>query len=170
MDWGRGFFLPGGFFVLLTGLALLLLLVWAIRSWSNRPTPAAVGAGGGVRGYTANTPVIEPTPPANLSPTGTPPINTPPVNTPLHVLQMRYAKGEVSRAEYETIRQDLLADTPTGASVAIEPATAPVAAQPEPVEPPIAGDEIVTADTTDTVSSEPTAEESTPTQEKRTDG
>ena len=154
MDWGRGFFFPGGFFVLLTGLALLLLLVWAVRSWTNRPTPATVGAGGGVSGYSA-----QPTPPG-----GMPRAGTPPVNTPLHALQMRYAKGELSRAEYETIRQDLLADTPTGASPAAAPAT-----QPEGVETPVASNETAAADTTNPVSAEPTAAESTSEQEKRTD-
>ncbi|MEZ4619528.1 MAG: SHOCT domain-containing protein [Caldilineaceae bacterium] len=32
--------------------------------------------------------------------------------TPVEILQMRYAKGEVTRAEYDTIRADLLRDRP----------------------------------------------------------
>lgn len=147
MNLGRGGLFPGGLYVL--GLALLLLLIWAVRTWSSRTTPAAVGAGNRVSSYTADLPVTRPAPAAA----------TPPVDTPLHALQMRYAKGDISRAEYETIRADLLADSPISPATVAE--TTP--SQPDPVETPVVND------ATDEVPSETVHEESTIESEKRTD-
>ncbi len=42
---------------------------------------------------------------AGSSGPATPPGSSPP--TPLEILQARYARGEISREEYETIRRDL---------------------------------------------------------------
>ncbi len=113
MGMGRGFFFPGGIFALVATLALLLLLFWAFRAWSgNRQTPALAGAGA-MNLASGKTPLS--------TPTATPMTAT----TPLAVIQMRYAKGELSRAEYETMREDLQRDWPAEGVAATESTSTP---------------------------------------------
>lgn len=97
---GGGFFL-GGLMSVLWTVVIVLLVLWVTRNWSN------------LTSYARRT--------ASSFQTG----GTPASQTPLEILQTRYAKGEITREEYETIRRDL-----TG-----EPAPAPAPAS-EPVAPP----------------------------------
>ncbi|MEZ4675735.1 MAG: SHOCT domain-containing protein [Caldilineaceae bacterium] len=109
MGMGRGFFFfPGGLFTLLSLLLLIALLIWAIRVWSgSRQTPVPVGTDAGSWGTGA--PAAAPS--AIVTPVATTSATTM-AQTPVEILQMRYAKGEVTRAEYDTIRADLLRDRP----------------------------------------------------------
>ena len=118
MDMGRGFwFFPGLLWGLLPLLALILLVIWAIRGWSNnRQTPVTAGAG---QSSWQTGAAAVPTPP----PTRT---TTPVVETPLDALQMRYAKGEISRAEYDTIRQDILRDRDINSAAVVAAPEPPV--------------------------------------------
>ncbi len=70
--WGWG---VGIVFMALFWIALILLVVWAVRAASAR------------------------------SPGSHPP--APPLETPLEILQRRYARGEIGKAEYEEKRRDL---------------------------------------------------------------
>ena len=49
---------------------------------------------------------VAPTPPA-VPPAGDAPTLVSPGVTPLEVAKMRYARGEINREEFETLRQDL---------------------------------------------------------------
>jgi putative membrane protein len=80
--WGWGTMMFGGVITLVVWGALIALVVLAVRSF--------VGPNEGGARHT------EPR-------SGTPP------QTPLEILQSRYAKGEISRDEFETIRRDLQA-------------------------------------------------------------
>jgi putative membrane protein len=84
-----GFFLGGLLSVVWTAL-LVLLVLWIVRNWSG--ITAALRR-------TAST--IQSSSPA----TGA-------TQTPLEIVQTRYAKGEISREEYEAIRRDLLGEAP----------------------------------------------------------
>ncbi|MCB0108492.1 MAG: SHOCT domain-containing protein [Caldilineaceae bacterium] len=132
MDMGRGFgFFPGGLlFGLLPLLALLVLVIWAIRAWStNRQTP--VTAGGGSAWSTASSVAAPSTrPSATVSSTAV-------GEQPLDVLQMRYAKGEISRAEYDTIREDILRDRQVDTSAVATSTTVAM-----PTDEPVAGSEV----------------------------
>jgi putative membrane protein len=77
MDWGWGWMLSGGLMMLLFWAGLIVLVVLAAR-----------GLGGGGRSETSP-------PPREAR------------QTPLEIAQARYAKGEISRDEYETLRHDL---------------------------------------------------------------
>jgi len=68
--WGFGMAFMGLFWI-----AIVLLIVWLVRSISDRSS--------------------ERRPPP------------PPTETPLEILQKRYARGEINRAEFEEKRRDL---------------------------------------------------------------
>ena len=40
-----------------------------------------------------------------------PPASSAPLETPLDILKRRYASGEITKAEYDQMRQDILADS-----------------------------------------------------------
>ena len=77
IDWGWGWMFSGGLMMLLFWGTLIVLVVLAVR-----------GLGGGGRS--------EISPPHSEA-----------RQTPLEIAQARYAKGEISRDEYETLRHDL---------------------------------------------------------------
>ncbi len=85
MRGGHGGFFLGGVMSLLWTVAIVLLVLWVTRHWSSitsyfRRSTASVQANG--------------------APTVT-------SQTPLEILQVRYAKGEITREEYDTMRHDL---------------------------------------------------------------
>jgi uncharacterized membrane protein len=91
---------PGGFFLggLMTAVwaALIVLLVlWVIRNWSSPRNPITAFTRRAAAAVQASNPVAGGT------------------QTPLEILQTRYAKGEINREEYETIRRDLTGETPS---------------------------------------------------------
>ncbi len=80
-----GFFLGGLMSVLWTVLIVLAVL-WVTRNWST------------IKSYASRT--------ASSIRTSAAPVAVA-TQTPLEILQTRYAKGEVTREEYETMRRDL---------------------------------------------------------------
>ena len=82
MDWGWGWMFSGGLMMVLFWGVLIALVVLAVR-----------GLTGGASGTNRNTDV------ATTRRAAEPP--------PLEILQARYARGEISREEYETVRRDL---------------------------------------------------------------
>jgi putative membrane protein len=82
MDWGWGWMFSGGLMMVLFWGVLIALVVLAVR-----------GLTGGASSTTNDTHVG-----ATRREAGAP---------PLEILQARYARGEISREEYETIRRDL---------------------------------------------------------------
>ena len=82
MDWGWGWMFSGGLMMLLFWGVLIALVVLVVR-----------GLTGGASSTANNTDVG-----ATRREVGA---------TPLEILQARYARGEISREEYETIRRDL---------------------------------------------------------------
>ena len=91
---GGGGFLLGGLMSVLWTVLIVLAVLWVTRNWSS------------IKDYARRTA-------SSLTPSG-----SATSQAPLEILQTRYAKGEITREEYETIRRDL-----TG-----EPAPAPAAA------------------------------------------
>lgn len=89
---GPGGFLFGGLLSVLWTVVIVLAVLWVTRNWSS------------ITSYFRRT--------ATSLKSSSAPVST---QTPLEILQTRYAKGEITREEYETIRRDL-----TG-----EPAAAP---------------------------------------------
>lgn len=86
---GPGFWLGGLMDVLWTVLIVLLVL-WIVRNWSGisaklRQTTTSIQPSGG----TAS-----------------------PGQTPLEIVQTRYARGEIDRETYETMRRDLSGEAP----------------------------------------------------------
>lgn len=77
-NWGWGAMMAGGLGMLVFWGLVLGLVVWAVR-----------GFGGSNPQH----------PPSSTQPGSQP--------TALEILQARYARGEISREEYETIRRDL---------------------------------------------------------------
>ena len=76
---------PGGGLGILCALVIIGLLVYlVVMARQDRDRQAAASRTG------------DPVPPADLGPP-----------TPLEVVKMRYARGEITREEYETIRRDL---------------------------------------------------------------
>jgi uncharacterized membrane protein len=84
-----GFFLGGLLSVVWTAL-LVLLILWIVRNWA--------GISASLRRAVSSVQTSSPTPSAT--------------QTPLEILQTRYASGAISREEYETIRRDLVGETP----------------------------------------------------------
>lgn len=100
---GHGGFFLGGLMSVLWTVVIVLVVLWVTRNWSTitdkaRHTLSSLKGSGG-----AST-----------------------AQAPLEVLQLRYAKGEITREEYETVRRDLVGEP------ASTPAPAPAA---EPVTP-----------------------------------
>lgn len=90
---------PGGFF--LGGLAtafwaalIVLLVLWIVRNWSNPNNPITAFARRAADAVKSNSGAALAT------------------QTPLEIVQTRYAKGEITREEYETIRRDLTGEAP----------------------------------------------------------
>lgn len=96
---GGGGFLLGGLMSVLWTVLIVLAVLWVTRNWAS------------IKDYARRTA-------SSLTPSS----GSATSQAPLEILQTRYAKGEITREEYETIRRDL-----TG-----EPAPAP-APTPEPV-------------------------------------
>lgn len=78
----RPFFGGLGLLLMLLILGLLVYLVMQVRRGSDRTTAVATG-------------------------TDTPPADRPGLLTPAEVIRMRYARGEITREDYETMRKDL---------------------------------------------------------------
>jgi putative membrane protein len=97
MRGGPGGFFLGGLMSILWTILIVLLVLWVTRNWSSitatlrRTASSLQTSSSSVAGATSQ--------------------------SALEILQTRYAKGEINREEYETIRRDL----------AGEPATAPAA-------------------------------------------
>lgn len=97
---GGGGFLLGGLGSVVWTVLIVLAVLWVNRNWDKiksyvSSTASSIKVGGGSS-----------------------------AQAPLEILQTRYAKGEITREEYETIRRDLTGEP--------APAAAPI---PEPVAP-----------------------------------
>lgn len=97
---GHGGFFLGGLGSMLWTVLIVLAVLWVTRNWDK------------IKGYASRTASSFKSTSASVA------------QAPLEILQTRYAKGEITREEYETIRGDLMG----------EPAAAPAPA-PEPVTP-----------------------------------
>lgn len=84
MRGGHGFFLLGGLGNLLWTVLIVLVVLWIVNNWSK------------ITGWFSH---------KASALKSSAPVTT--AKTPLEVVQMRYAKGEISREEYETLRRDL---------------------------------------------------------------
>src|SRR5262249_31588391 len=73
----------GGFMTAICAAASVLAVLWVVRNWSSAKNP--------VKNFLARA--------------GAPAVGN--TQTPLEVVQMRYAKGEINREEYEALRRDL---------------------------------------------------------------
>ncbi|MEZ4728714.1 MAG: SHOCT domain-containing protein [Caldilineaceae bacterium] len=100
---GFGGFFLGGLMSVLWTVLIVLLVLWVTRNWSSISSSVRRAASS-----------LQ----TSSAPAGT--------QKPLEILQTRYAKGEITREEYETIRRDLTGE-PAPAS---EPASAPAAETP----------------------------------------
>ena len=92
-----GFFLGGLFGGLMTAVwaaIIVLLVLWIAKNWSSPKNPMP---GLFRRASTAMQ--------TNIGKSAT--------QTPLEILQVRYAKGEINRDEYEMIRRDLTGEAPS---------------------------------------------------------
>jgi uncharacterized membrane protein len=69
---------------------LVLLVLWVVRNWSSISSTARRTITTAQPGATAVSAA----------------------QTPFEILQTRYAKGEITREEYETIRRDLAGEAP----------------------------------------------------------
>lgn len=78
-----GGFLLGGLMSVLWTVLIVLLVLWVTQNWAQ------------ITGYFRRT--------ATAMKSSTPAAT----QTPLAIVQTRYAKGEISREEYETLRRDL---------------------------------------------------------------
>ena len=87
--YGGGFFL-GGLLTAFWAALIVLLVLWIVRNWSNI-SAATRRATSSVQ---TSSPAVSP------------------VQTPLEIVQTRYAKGEISREEYDTLRRDLQGEAP----------------------------------------------------------
>lgn len=97
MRGGGGMFLGGLMSVIWTVLIVLAVL-WVVRNWDT------------IRSKISNerrqaTAAAQPTGPAVTT-----------SQTPLEILQIRYAKGEINREEYDSIRRDLLGEAPAASA------------------------------------------------------
>jgi putative membrane protein len=97
-----GGFLLGGLMSVLWTVVIVLAVLWVTRNWSN------------IKGYVRRTAASFQSSGASTS------------QAPLEILQIRYAKGEITREEYESIRRDL-AGEPAPASTATAEPVAPQA-------------------------------------------
>ena len=93
-----GGFLLGGLMSVLWTVLIVLAVLWVVRNWSKitgyvRRTASSVQA---------SSPVVAVT------------------QTPLEILQTRYAKGEINREEYESIRRDLSGEVPPPVEPAVQ--------------------------------------------------
>jgi uncharacterized membrane protein len=107
---GGGFFLGwlfGGLMTAIWAALIVLLVLWIARNWSNpnNPLKGALRRAG------------------NALQSGT--TVSSPLQTPLEIVQTRYAKGEISREEYETMRRALMGEAPP-----VEEPPAPAPSQP----------------------------------------
>src|SRR3954470_2594436 len=82
-----GFF-AGGLVTAVWAAIIVLTVMWVVRNWSSPKNP--------VKNF--------------LDRAGTPAVGN--TQTPLEVVQLRYAKGEITREEYEALRRDLAGEAP----------------------------------------------------------
>jgi len=94
MHGGHGGFFFGGLMTAVWAAIIVLLVLWIAKNWSSPKNPIP---GLFRRASTA----VQ----ANVGKSAT--------QTPLEILQVRYAKGEINRDEYEMIRRDLTGEAPS---------------------------------------------------------
>jgi uncharacterized membrane protein len=97
---GFGFF-AGGLLTAVWAAIIVLVVLWIARNWSSPKNPLTKVW---KRATTAGA------------------VTSATMQTPLEIVQMRYAKGEINREEYDTMRRDLMGDAPP-APAAPTPAT-----------------------------------------------
>ena len=92
-----GGFMVGGLMSVLWTVVIVLAVLWVTRNWDS------------IKGYANRA--------ASSLKVGSAPVS----QAPLEILQMRYAKGEITREEYDTIRRDLTGEPAPAAAPAAEP-------------------------------------------------
>ena len=106
-----GGFLMGGLFTAVWAALIVLLVLWIMRNWSNPNNPLTAFAHRAA---------------AAVKSSG---VAAPTSQTPLEIVQTRYAKGEINREAYETMRRDLTGEVAPTPSTPVPPVeTAPVQA------------------------------------------
>jgi putative membrane protein len=89
MFFGRMGFMPGlcgGLFFLLFWVLVIGLVVWAITAWSRSSSHRAVTG-------------------SDIAPAAPPPV---PGGRALDILKERYARGEITKEQYDEMRRDLM--------------------------------------------------------------
>ncbi len=92
---GFGFFV-GGLVTAVWAAIIVLAVLWVVRNWSSPKNPITGMIQRATTGTAGST------------------------QAPLEVVQMRYAKGEINREEYESLRRDLTVEA-TSAQEPSEP-------------------------------------------------
>lgn len=95
-----GGFLLGGLMSVLWTVLIVLAVLWVTRNWAS------------IKDYARRTA-------SSLTPSS----GSATSQAPLEILQTRYAKGEITREEYETIRRDLTGEPAPAPAPAADPVT-----------------------------------------------
>jgi putative membrane protein len=90
----RGGMFLGGLFSLLWTVLIVLAVLWVVRNWGSIRTSLSNGLSQVAATAQPASPIVTSS------------------QTPLEILQIRYAKGEINREEYQAMRQDLLGEAP----------------------------------------------------------
>ena len=112
---GGGFFLEGLGMAVVWAVVILLVL-WIVRNWSNPNNRVASFLHGLVTNVQSTIHSV-----AQSTGQASAPV-TSGGQSALEILQSRYAKGEISREEYQTIRGDLLGEVVAAAVASSEAA------------------------------------------------
>ena len=94
-----GSFLWEGLGVAVVWAVVILLVLWIVRNWSNPNNRVASFLRGLLTSLQPSDNTVRSSAVSSQQ-------------TPLEVLQSRYAKGEISREEYQAIRADLASEVP----------------------------------------------------------
>ena len=101
-----GGFLMGGLFTAVWAALIVLLVLWIMRNWSNPNNPITTFARRAVATVKSSSVGVSAT------------------QTPLEIVQTRYAKGEINREAYETMRRDLTGEVAPTPSTPVPPVEA----------------------------------------------